>query len=160
MDDMPNKNQHFKTTVQSGQSGERSRVFITLPFNPGETWGNKQRYHVAGTINGMNIRGSLGADGETYFIPLGAAWRRDCGVQPGDDVTVVLWPEGPQQDMLPEDVAQALEAEPQAGEFFASLATFYRKGYLRWVTGAKKPETRAARLNEMIVLLKAGKKQR
>lgn len=154
---MTKAEQHFETTVRSG---ERGRVFIALPFDPSAVWGKKQRHHVAGTINGMNIRGSLGSDGQTHFMPLGAAWRRDCGIQPGDKVTVALWPEGPQQDTLPADIAQALQAEPQAAEFFASLATFYRNAYLRWVTGAKKPETRARRLSEMIELLKAGKKQR
>jgi len=41
-----------------------------------------------------------------------------------------------------------------------SLATFYRKGYTRWVEEAKRPETRTKRLAEMVELLKAGKRQR
>jgi len=40
------------------------------------------------------------------------------------------------------------------------LATFYRNGYLRWIGGVKRPETRSARIAEMLSLLKAGKKQR
>jgi ATPase subunit of ABC transporter with duplicated ATPase domains len=41
-----------------------------------------------------------------------------------------------------------------------SLATFYRNGYIRWIESARRPETRQARITEMIGLLKAGKKQR
>jgi uncharacterized protein YdeI (YjbR/CyaY-like superfamily) len=47
-----------------------------------------------------------------------------------------------------------------AGEFFDSLAQFYRKAYLTWIDATKRsPETRAARISESIELLKAGVKQ-
>lgn len=148
----------FKSVVQTG---ERGRIFITLPFDPSAVWGKKQRHHVAGAVNGMAIRGPLGSDGKRFFLSLGAAWRRDCGIKPGDAITVELWPEGPQQGSLAPDITAALDAEPQASEFFESLATFYRKGYLRWIDSTKKkPELRAARIAEMVELLKAGKKQR
>jgi len=44
--------------------------------------------------------------------------------------------------------------------FFESLATFYRNTYINWIEGAKRPTTRAARIGEMIELLKAGRKQK
>lgn len=37
-------------------------------------------------------------------------------------MTVTIQPEGPQRDDLPADVAAALQAHPQAGAFFDSLA--------------------------------------
>jgi uncharacterized protein YdeI (YjbR/CyaY-like superfamily) len=91
---------------------------------------------------------------------LGAAWRRDCGLEAGAKVEVVLSPEGPQSESLSPDVAEALEAEPKAKAFFESLATFYRNTYIKWIESAKRPETRAGRINEMIELLKAEKKQK
>ena len=57
-------------------------------------------------------------------------------------------------------IAAALEASPTARAFFEGLATFYRKGYLRWIDGARRPETRVSRIREMVGLLDAGKKQR
>ena len=149
--------QRFKTIIAQ----EGSRTFITIPFNPNEVWGVKQRHHITGTINGYGVRGSLGSDGSQYFLPLGAAWRRDNGVEAGVEVEVVLSPEGPQTDTLALDLLAALDSEPEAKAFFESLATFYRKGYLRWIDGAaKRPEVRRARIAEMLNLLKAGKKQR
>ncbi len=148
--------QQFQTTLQI--SG--SRVFIPIPFDPQAVWGTKQRHYVTGTINGMPFRGSLGSDGSSYFMPVGAAWRRDCGINPGDLLTMILEPEGPQQETLAQDITDALANEPDAANFFNSLATFYRKNYIRWIESAKKPETRSARVAEMIVLLKAGKKQK
>lgn len=137
-----------------------TRVFVPLPFNPNDVWGVKQRHHIRGTVNGYGVRGSLGSDGTQYFLLLGAAWRRDCGIDAGDKVDVVLSPEGPQSESLSLDITSALDAEPQAKAFFESLATFYRKAYIKWIEGAKKPETRIARITEMIGLLKAGKKQK
>jgi len=124
-------------------------------------WGVKQRHHITGSINDCAVRGSLGSDGSQYFLPLGAAWRRDNRVEPGAEVEVVLTPEGPQTDTLAADVLAALESAPEARAFFESLATFYRKGYLRWIEGAaRRPEIRSARIAELVSLLKAGKKQR
>lgn len=148
--------QTFKTVVN--KSG--SRVFIPIPFNPNDVWGVKQRHHVTGTVSGHGVRGSLGSDGKQYFLPLGAAWRRGCGIEAGDQVEVVISPEGPQSAGLSADVVAALDAAPPARAFFESLATFYRNTYIKWIENAKKPETRSARIQEMIELLKAGKKQK
>lgn len=148
--------QRFKTVV--AQSG--SRIFIAIPFNPNDVWGVKQRHHITGSVNGCRVRGSLGSDGTQFFLLLGAAWRRDTGLEQGMEVDVVLSPEGPQSEALAPDVAGALEAEPEAKAFFEALATFYRNTYIKWIESAKRPETRAARIAEMVQLLKAGKKQR
>jgi hypothetical protein len=148
--------QRFNTIVAK----EGSRTYIAIPFNPNEVWGVKQRHHITGSINGCTIRGSLGSDGSQYFLPLGAAWRRDNGVEAGAEVQVVMMPEGPQADTLAPDILAALESQPQARAFFESLATFYRNGYVRWIESAKRSETRSARIAELLSLLKAGKKQR
>ena len=148
--------QRFEATVT--KSG--SRTYIAIPFNPNEVWGVKQRHYITGSINGCRVRGSLGSDGSQYVLPLGAAWRRDSGVEAGMQVEVVLTPDGPQADALAEDIRAALDSEPQAKAFFESLATFYRNGYIRWIESAKRPQTRSARIAEMLSLLKAGKKQR
>jgi hypothetical protein len=148
--------QRFQTFI--AKSG--TRTFIPIPFNPNDIWGVKGRHYISGTVNGYGVRGSLGSDGIKYFLPLGAAWRRDCGLEAGAKVEVVLSPEGPQSESLSPDVAEALDAEPQAKAFFESLATFYRNTYIKWIESAKRPETRAARISEMIELLKAEKKQK
>jgi uncharacterized protein YdeI (YjbR/CyaY-like superfamily) len=107
------------------------------------------------------VRGALAESQRGYLLLLGAAYRRDAGLHVGDAVAVVLAIEGPQRDGLAADLAAALEAEPEAGRFFDALATFYRKGYLRWVDATqRRPDVRAARIAELVELLKAGHKQR
>jgi uncharacterized protein YdeI (YjbR/CyaY-like superfamily) len=96
---------------------------------------------------------------DDFFLALGPAWRRDNGLAAGAKVTVELSPDGPQSDELSRDVAGALDGEPEAKVFFDSMAIFYRKNYIRWIESAKRPETRAARIAEMIESLKAGKRR-
>jgi len=109
----------------------------------------------------MCVRGPLEPFTKGYYLPLGPAWRRDSGLQLGDPVTVALEPEGPQSEALAPDIVAALAAHPDAKQFFDGLATFYRKGYLRWIDATKRsPELRAQRIAELVELMKAGRKQR
>ncbi len=150
--------QQYRVTVIEGGRG---RVFVPVPFDPDQAFGSKKRHHVAGTVNGMRVRAVIEAIEGGYGIVLGAAWRRDCGVRPGDAVEVSLTPEGPQRDDLPADLAAALETNPAAGEFFDSLAQFYRKAYLRWIEATRRsPQRRAERITEVVRLLTEGRKSR
>jgi hypothetical protein len=148
--------QRFSTTVSHADG----RAFNVSPFNPNEVWGTSSVITSPARENGCAVRGPLGFDSGEYILPLGAVWRRGSGVDTGAAVEVELRPEGPQADALAPDIAAALAAEPEARAFFESLATFYRKGYLRWLEGAKRPEMQQARIAEVLSLLKAGKKQR
>lgn len=148
--------QTFQTTI----SQEKGKCFIQLSFDPNKVWGEKERHHIHGKINGHMIRGPLGIAGDNYIIALGAAWCRDSGLGAGDEVEVSIYPEGPQADNVATDIASALTREPAAQAFFEALPTFYRKNYIRWIESAKRPETRANRIKEMVELLNAGKRER
>ena len=139
----------------------RGRALIRLPFDPDATWGAKRQHHVRGTVAGNRVRGPLRTTSEGWALVLGAAWLRDNPLPPHGKVTVVLEAEGPQNGDLAPDVAAAFRSSPDAGAFFASLATFYRKGYLRWIDGAsRRPDVRAERVRALVVYLEEGRKQR
>ena len=143
------------------ETSAKKRVYVPLPFDPDEAWGVKREHRVHGTVNGMALRGVVERFDGQQGVVLGPAWRRDCHIEAGDEVRVTLKPEGPQRDDLAPDVVAALEAEPEAGAFFDALATFYRKGYLRWIDATKRrPEVRAERIAEMVRLCKEGVKER
>ena len=145
------------TVAQTG----RDRVIVPVPFDPNQVWGAKPRHHVTGTVNGIPVRAVIEAvEGGLGFV-LGPAWRRDCGIAPGDRVQVQLSPEGPQRADLPPDVAAALDANPTAAQFFDSLAQFYRNGYLRWIDATRRnPRLRAERIAVVVQLLADGEKTR
>jgi hypothetical protein len=150
--------QRFRAAIAGSEKG---RVFITLPFDPAAVWGERSRYHVGGSINGMDFRGVVEEAGERHILAIGPAWRRHRGLGPGDEVSVALSIEGPQRDKLAPDIAAALEGEPEAAAFFDSIAQFYRKGYIRWIDATKRsPDVRVQRIAEFVKLLKAGQKER
>lgn len=149
--------QRFTATVEKSAS----KGVIRLPFDPNAVWGEKPRHHITGTINGSKVRGQVEQEAGQYFLALGPAYLREAPFALGDEVSVELTAEGPQADALADDIQAALDAEPQAKAFFEGLATFYRKGYLKWIDSTRRsPELRRERIAEMISLLKAGKKQR
>ncbi len=132
---------------------------LNVPFDPDDVWAPKPRHHVGGTVNGHRVRGVIERRGVGWGLVLGPAWLRDNGVAAGDDVDVAIEPEGPQRGDLADDVAAALVANPQAGEFFDGLAQFYRRGYLRWIESTKRnPAERIRRIAQTVELLAAGVK--
>jgi hypothetical protein len=145
------KGRRFKGSIT--KSG--NRAVITVPFDPDEAWGPKERHYIAGSVNGHGVRGQLQSDGTQFFLSLGPAWRRDNGLDVGSKVDVILQPEGPQSGELSRDVSEALEAEPEAQAFLDSLASFYRNNFIRWIESAKRPETRVARIVTMMEALKS-----
>ena len=138
------------------------KVVIVLPFDPNQVWSIKERHHINGTINAHTVRGPLAhaERGDQYYFVLGPACLRDAKIEAGQQVSVALSPEGPLQSNVAPDIAAAFSNAPDALAFFEALPTFYRKNYMRWIDSAKRPETRAARIAEMIVLLKDGKRER
>jgi len=135
----------------------RTKAYVPVPFDPNDAWGWKVRHYVKGTVGGCSIRGALRVEGDSYALPLGAAWLRDTLVPTSATIDVVLQPDGPQSEALAADITTALNMSPEAETFFQSVAPFYRKNFLRWIDQAKRPETRAARIAEMVKMLEAGK---
>jgi uncharacterized protein YdeI (YjbR/CyaY-like superfamily) len=60
--------------------------------------------------------------------------------------------------VLPEDLADAMD--DAAHSAFDRLAYSHQKEWVRWVEEAKKPETRAARIEKTVAALREGKKTR
>ena len=54
--------------------------------------------------------------------------------------------------VVPPDLAQALEASPAAGSYFAGLSRTDRRNLLQWLVLARRPETRQRRLAEIVTL--------
>ena len=64
--------------------------------------------------------------------------------------------DSPSTATVPDDFLAALDAEPAAAEFFASLGSARRYSFLYRITDAKRPETRAKRIAEYVELLARG----
>lgn len=64
--------------------------------------------------------------------------------------------DSPSTATVPDDFQAALDAEPAAAEFFASLGSTKRYSFLYRITDVKRPETRAKRIAEYVELLARG----
>ena len=150
--------QKFRVQVTADSRGH---AVITLPFDPDAVWGAKTVHHVNGTVNGCRVRPTV-APGETgWAFTLNASRMLHTGVTIGGEADVELAPEGPQRGDLSADLAAALAANPAAGAFFDTLAQFYRKAYLRYIDATtRRPDVRAARIEEVVGLLADGRKER
>jgi uncharacterized protein YdeI (YjbR/CyaY-like superfamily) len=99
--------------------------------------------------------------GGRAMVPLSAENRTAAGVQAGDEVEVALVPDTePRTVDVPEDLRAAVAANPAARATFESLAPSHLKEWVRWVTEAKRPETRADRLAKTVEALAAGRRTR
>jgi uncharacterized protein YdeI (YjbR/CyaY-like superfamily) len=70
------------------------------------------------------------------------------------------WDEAAEVDALvvPEELAAALAADAAADRFFLAAAPSYRRNVLRWLFAAKRLDTRAARIAQIVTLSAVGKK--
>jgi uncharacterized protein YdeI (YjbR/CyaY-like superfamily) len=59
----------------------------------------------------------------------------------------------PRNSTVPEDLRQALDADPEASEFFATLDSRNRFSVLYRIGDAKRPATRAARIAKYVAML-------
>ena len=147
----------FRVTAEGRPRGGFS---VAVPFDPALAWGERDQYHVHGTVGGQPFRGPLAMVDGAWSLELGPAWCRAPGFTSGDEVEVVMGPEGSQSTTMGADVAAAFASEPAAARFFDSLPSFYRKNYARWLESAKRPETRAKRITENVDLSRQGKRER
>ena len=148
----------FKTKlVGRGRLGQVAGVIV--PFDIKQVWG-AARVPVKGTINGAApFRTTVVKMGGEYCFCVNQQMRAEAGgVGPGDRVTVVLEPDtAPRTVTVPPDLKKALKSSPRASATWDRYAYTHRKEFAKWLEEAKKPETRARRLEKTIEMLEAGR---
>jgi len=122
--------------------------------------GTKASVKVAGTLNGVPFRSSALPNGDgTHHVMVNRAMREATGLRDGHTATFVLEPDTkPRTVRAPPELAKALRGNAAAKSCFAALAPSHKKAYVDFITDAKKPETRARRVQQTVQRLAAGKK--
>ena len=117
-----------------------------------------KRFPVVATVNGYAWRTSVARMGGEFLLGLNKAVRQGAGVEAGDEVDVTVELDtAPREAEVPEALAAALAADPQAEASFEQMAFSHRKEYARWVAEAKQQETRQRRVQQAIEMIRAGK---
>lgn len=113
---------------------------------------------VSVTVNGFAFRTSIAKVSGRYLLGVSAERRAAAGVEAGQvfDVDVEL-DTAPREIEVPDDLAAALAADARAEKFWGTLSYSKQWWHVHQVTSAKKAETRAARIEKSVAMLRDGR---
>lgn len=118
----------------------------------------RKAFAVLVTLKGQTFPLRVARMGGEYLIGLRRDVREAAGVQLGDTVEIeVVADLGERSVDLPPDLAAALDADPSVRARFDALAYSHRKEFVRWVSEAKREQTRASRAATCVEMVRQGR---
>ena len=130
-------------------------LFIEVPARVVAALGTKKRVPVNVTLNGVQYRSTIAVYGGKFFLPARKEIREAAQLQAGKRAQVTLEADTAERTVtVPSDLSRAL-ASAKARPAFDALSYTRRKEHVEAVTGAKRPETRAARVVKVVGSLRA-----
>jgi hypothetical protein len=147
---MPTTKSFTATVVQ-----DASAAIIPVPFDPKEVFG-QVRAPVVVTVDGYTFRTRVVAMGGPVCVALRKAQVEESGLTPGQTVSVTLALDtAPRTVTAPADLMRALKKAPAALAAWQALAFTHQREHVEAIEGAKKPETRARRIEKALAFLAA-----
>jgi len=150
----PMKKYKFKAKIETGGGGG---AYVLFPYDTEKEFGSKGKMPVKAIFDGVPYQGSLIKYGHPlHSLGLLKAIREQIGKGPGDTIEVVVWKDDQVRTVeVPAEFEKLLNKEGLL-PVFEKLSYTHRKEYCRWITEAKKEETRLKRLEKAIAMLKKG----
>jgi hypothetical protein len=110
------------------------------------------RVRVKGRLNGVAFSSNtMPVGGGRVRLGVHKATRQGAGATFGDQVTIELErDDAPRQLDVPPELSAALAGDDLALAVFERLSFSHRREYATWVAEAKRPETRARRVDETV----------
>jgi antitoxin component of MazEF toxin-antitoxin module len=109
---------------------------------------------VTATFDGVPYRGSIVRMGGGAVLGVQKAIMAEAGVSVGDTLTIVVRnDDAPREVEVPDDLSEALRRHEAARTAFEGLSFSHRREYVDSITEAKRPETRARRVERTIQAL-------
>jgi hypothetical protein len=142
----------FRSVIEAATGGGAA---ARIPPDLGAELGGMKQMRVTGSLNGMPIRTSTMPYRGGFYVGIHKASREVAGVDIGDEVELELTrDESPRVLQLAPALEAALEAEPALRARFEALPFSRRRELADPIREAKKPETRAARLQKALSILR------
>lgn len=117
-----------------------------------------KRPKVAVEVNGFKFRSTVAPMGGDNWLGVSQERRTAAGISAGQTHRVrVELDTAPRVIEVPDDLAEALAADPEAKAFWETLSYSNQRWHAEQITGAKKPETRARRVEKSLELLRSGR---
>lgn len=124
--------------------------FVPVPFDPREVFG-KVRAPVKVTLNGFTYRSTIAALGGPPCIPLRRSNREAAGLEGNETLEIPLELDEDKREVTPpKDFVKALKALPSALERWRALSYSHQREHIEAIESAKKPETRARRIDAAV----------
>ena len=118
-------------------------------------FGQGKRPKVTVTLNGYTYHSTIAAMGGPPCIPLRRSNREAAGLEGGETVEVRLELDEEERRITPPaDLLGALNATPGAAGRWRKLSYTHQREHVEAIDDAKKPETRARRLQKTIAMLR------
>lgn len=149
----------FKAVLENPEK-EINIAYVAIPFDVEKEYGTKGQVKIKATFDGHPYRGVIANMGTgCHILGVRKDIREAIGKQVGDVVNVTLEKDEEERVVdVPAELQKLLSKNSRARKFFDSLSYTNRKEYALWISSAKKEETKARRLNELVPKLLAGKK--
>lgn len=123
---------------------------IPVPFDPKEVFG-KVRAPVKVTVGGHTYRSTIASMRGEVFIPLRRSNREAAGLTGGETVEVTIALDTEKREVEPPpDLVRALKASPPSWDRWRELSFTHQREYAEAVEEAKRPETRARRIEAAV----------
>lgn len=136
----------FRASVRPSDRGGGGHL-VDVPLDVVAALGGKGRIPVTATFDGVPYRGSIVSMGGGAVLGVQKAIMAEAGVSVGDTLTVVVRnDEAPREVEVPQDLAEAFARNDPARATFEGLSFSHKREYVRSITDAKRPETRARRI--------------
>ncbi|MGB7265550.1 MAG: YdeI/OmpD-associated family protein [Terracidiphilus sp.] len=150
------KKYKFKAKIESANGGGACVLF---PFDVEQEFGTRGQIPVKVTFNNAPYTGTMVKYGRPqHMLPMLKAIREQIGKAPGDTIDVVVWKDEEIRTVeIPSSFKTLLKKEGLLAGF-EKLSYTHRKEYCRWITDAKKEETRRSRIEKAITMLQKGVK--
>jgi hypothetical protein len=137
--------------LQFNEQGEKTGwSYIEIPADLAQQMkpGNKKSFRVKGMLDALAVSGmALMPMGEGNFImALKAEIRKSLHKNAGAMLQVKLEEDKDFKVEMPDDLKECFDFEPEAFEFFNTLAKSHRDYFVKWIESAKTQETRAKRI--------------
>lgn len=119
---------------------------------PSQFLGLRRRVGLRGTMNGKAFWVSAQPMGDgNHWVTVNKAMRTKMGLIGDEEVRVEFVIDDNRPSVaLPSDLAAALQRDPRAAAHFEKLAPNHRKEYVVYISEAKRPETRARRIEQTL----------
>jgi hypothetical protein len=144
--------QRFESVVEAARGGG---AVAPIPPDVTAALGGLKQMRVTGTLNGTPFRSSTMPYRGDFYVGLHKAVREEAGVEIGDQVALTLLrDDSPRVLELAPELEAAFAAEPDLRARFDGLSFSRRRELADPIAEAKKPETRAARLEKALARLR------